>query len=49
MSDAVTASPFVAPGEHAQIAIIVVTFNNTDHLAGLLESLRAEAPTFVSA
>jgi len=42
MSDAVTASPFVAPGEHAQIAIIVVTFNNTDHLAGLLESLRAE-------
>ncbi|MHC5797832.1 glycosyltransferase family 2 protein [Lacisediminihabitans sp. FW035] len=34
---------FVAADEHAEIAIVVVTYNNADHVAGLLESLRVEA------
>jgi GT2 family glycosyltransferase len=37
------APSFVGAGEHAEIAIIVVTYNNADHVAGLLESLRSEA------
>jgi GT2 family glycosyltransferase len=41
MSDA--GASFVAAAEHAEIAIIVVTYNNADHVAGLLESLHAEA------
>lgn len=41
MSDA--RASFVAAAEHAEIAIVVVTYNNADHVAGLLESLRGEA------
>ncbi|MBC7725875.1 MAG: glycosyltransferase family 2 protein [Burkholderiaceae bacterium] len=41
MSDA--RASFAAAGEHAEIALVVVTYNNADHVAGLLESLRAEA------
>ena len=34
---------FAAAAEHADIAIVVVTHNNADHVVGLLESLRVEA------
>lgn len=38
-----TLSAFVTPDEHAEIAIIVVTYNSAGHVAGLLHSLRLEA------
>lgn len=34
---------FVGPGAAAEVAVIVVTFNNADHLADLFASLRVEA------
>ncbi|MGM7669377.1 WecB/TagA/CpsF family glycosyltransferase [Microbacterium sp. A93] len=37
------AGQFVPPGRHADVAVLVVTFNNEDHLGRLLASLRREA------
>jgi exopolysaccharide biosynthesis WecB/TagA/CpsF family protein len=37
------AAGFVGRGEPADIAVVVVTFNNADHLAPLFESLAAES------
>lgn len=35
---------FVAPGEYADVAVLVVTYNSANEIEGLLESLRGEAP-----
>lgn len=43
MSGHETGSRFVAPDDRAEVAIIIVTYNNAEHVASLLESLRAEA------
>jgi GT2 family glycosyltransferase len=41
----VSAGLFAAPGERADVAVAVVTFNSADHVGDLLDSLRGEART----
>jgi hypothetical protein len=44
----VSAGLFAAPGERADVAVAVVTFNSADHVGDLLDSLRgsSRSPTW---